>query len=72
MSRRVISCRAILHELGLQGKVTTEQLSKKWDNMKRRYKVSGLMALWSGLVRSSPVCGLVLTGSEGVLLSGRS
>lgn len=31
--------RAILHELGLQGRVTTEQLSKKWDNMKRRYKV---------------------------------
>ncbi|XP_053741568.1 uncharacterized protein zgc:171459 [Synchiropus splendidus] len=30
--------RAILHELGLQGKVTTEQLAKKWDNLKRRYK----------------------------------
>ncbi|CAL8260248.1 unnamed protein product [Merluccius merluccius] len=30
--------RAILFELGLQGKVTTEQLAKKWDNLKRRYK----------------------------------
>ncbi|XP_056138252.1 uncharacterized protein LOC130114408 [Lampris incognitus] len=30
--------RAILYELGLQGKVTTEQLAKKWDNLKRRYK----------------------------------
>ena len=31
--------RAILFELGLQGKVTTDQLAKKWDNLKRRYKV---------------------------------
>uniref|UniRef100_A0A672YSA3 Myb/SANT-like DNA-binding domain-containing protein n=1 Tax=Sphaeramia orbicularis TaxID=375764 RepID=A0A672YSA3_9TELE len=31
--------RAILYELGLQGKVTTDQLAKKWDNLKRRYKV---------------------------------
>ncbi|KAJ8002975.1 hypothetical protein DPEC_G00164530 [Dallia pectoralis] len=30
--------RAILNELGLQGKVTTDQLAKKWDNLKRRYK----------------------------------
>ncbi|XP_029952095.1 uncharacterized protein LOC115391843 isoform X2 [Salarias fasciatus] len=30
--------RAILYELGLQGKLTTDQLAKKWDNMKRRYK----------------------------------
>ncbi|XP_053175029.1 uncharacterized protein zgc:171459 [Scomber japonicus] len=30
--------RAILYELGLQGKLTTEQLAKKWDNLKRRYK----------------------------------
>lgn len=30
--------RAILYELGLQGKVTTEQLAKKWDNLKRKYK----------------------------------
>lgn len=30
--------RAILFELGLQGKVTTDQLAKKWDNLKRRYK----------------------------------
>ncbi|XP_067090297.1 uncharacterized protein [Osmerus mordax] len=30
--------RAILYELGLQGKVTTDQLAKKWDNLKRRYK----------------------------------
>lgn len=65
MSRHVISCRAILHELGLQGKLTTEQLSKKWDNMKRRYKVSDPTG---GLVWS----GLVWTGSEGTLLSPRS
>uniref|UniRef100_A0A3Q2ZZI2 Uncharacterized LOC108251027 n=1 Tax=Kryptolebias marmoratus TaxID=37003 RepID=A0A3Q2ZZI2_KRYMA len=30
--------RAILYELGLQDKLTTEQLAKKWDNLKRRYK----------------------------------
>nr|XP_057932402.1 uncharacterized protein LOC131131588 isoform X2 [Doryrhamphus excisus] len=30
--------RAVLHELGLQGKLTTDQLAKKWDNLKRRYK----------------------------------
>ncbi|XP_011479089.1 uncharacterized protein LOC105355060 [Oryzias latipes] len=30
--------RAILFELGLQGKLTTDQLAKKWDNLKRRYK----------------------------------
>ncbi|XP_055011582.1 uncharacterized protein LOC110158693 isoform X1 [Boleophthalmus pectinirostris] len=30
--------RAILRELGLQGKVSTVQLAKKWDNLKRRYK----------------------------------
>lgn len=35
----VVSCRAILYELGLQGKLTTDQLAKKWDNLKRRYKV---------------------------------
>lgn len=35
----VLSCRAILYELGLQEKLTTEQLAKKWDNLKRRYKV---------------------------------
>ncbi|MEQ2201569.1 hypothetical protein XENOCAPTIV_014436, partial [Xenoophorus captivus] len=29
---------AILYELGLQGRLTTEQLAKKWDNLKRRYK----------------------------------
>lgn len=34
-----ISYRAILYELGLQGKLTTDQLAKKWDNLKRRYKV---------------------------------
>lgn len=34
-----ISDRAILYELGLQGKLTTDQLAKKWDNLKRRYKV---------------------------------
>lgn len=33
-------CRAILFELGLQGKLTTDQLAKKWDNLKRRYKVN--------------------------------
>lgn len=30
--------RAILYELGLQGKVSTDQLAKKWDNLKRKYK----------------------------------
>ncbi|XP_061697151.1 uncharacterized protein LOC133511996 [Syngnathoides biaculeatus] len=30
--------RAVLQELGLQGKLSTEQLAKKWDNLKRRYK----------------------------------
>ncbi|KAK7891773.1 hypothetical protein WMY93_023736 [Mugilogobius chulae] len=30
--------RAILVELGLQGRVSTVQLAKKWDNLKRRYK----------------------------------
>lgn len=34
--------RAILYELGLQGKLTTDQLAKKWDNLKRRYKVRPL------------------------------
>lgn len=35
-----LSLRAILKELGLQGKVSTYQMAKKWDNLKRRYKVS--------------------------------
>jgi len=35
----VLFHRAILFELGLQGKLTTDQLAKKWDNLKRRYKV---------------------------------
>lgn len=39
MNPSVVSCRAILYELGLQGKLTTDQLAKKWDNLKRRYKV---------------------------------
>uniref|UniRef100_A0A3Q3XKA2 Myb/SANT-like DNA-binding domain-containing protein n=1 Tax=Mola mola TaxID=94237 RepID=A0A3Q3XKA2_MOLML len=30
--------KAILKELGLQGKVSTYQMAKKWDNLKRRYK----------------------------------
>uniref|UniRef100_A0A672I3L5 Myb/SANT-like DNA-binding domain-containing protein n=1 Tax=Salarias fasciatus TaxID=181472 RepID=A0A672I3L5_SALFA len=30
--------RAILKELGLQGKISTYQMAKKWDNLKRRYK----------------------------------
>ncbi|XP_015258729.1 PREDICTED: uncharacterized protein LOC107103512 [Cyprinodon variegatus] len=30
--------RAILKELGLQGKVSTYQMAKKWDNLKRKYK----------------------------------
>ncbi|CAN9498639.1 unnamed protein product [Ophioblennius macclurei] len=30
--------RAILYELRLQGRLSTEQIAKKWDNMKRRYK----------------------------------
>lgn len=34
-----VSHRAILKELGLQGKVSTYQMAKKWDNLKRRYKV---------------------------------
>lgn len=33
-------CRAILKELGLLGKVSTYQVAKKWDNLKRRYKVN--------------------------------
>ncbi|XP_061532378.1 uncharacterized protein LOC133402528 isoform X2 [Phycodurus eques] len=33
-----LAWRAVLHELGLQGKLSTEQLAKKWDNLKRRYK----------------------------------
>lgn len=34
-----VPLRAILKELGLQGKVSTYQMAKKWDNLKRRYKV---------------------------------
>uniref|UniRef100_A0AAQ4QT56 Myb/SANT-like DNA-binding domain-containing protein n=2 Tax=Gasterosteus aculeatus aculeatus TaxID=481459 RepID=A0AAQ4QT56_GASAC len=30
--------KAILKELGLGGKVSTYQMAKKWDNLKRRYK----------------------------------
>ncbi|KAJ0069765.1 hypothetical protein NL108_013299, partial [Boleophthalmus pectinirostris] len=30
--------RAILFEMGLQGKVSIDQLAKKWDNLKRKYK----------------------------------
>ncbi|XP_028814780.1 uncharacterized protein LOC114767306 [Denticeps clupeoides] len=29
---------AILKELGLEGKVSTERLAKKWDNLKKRYR----------------------------------
>ncbi|KAK1887381.1 Reticulocyte-binding protein 2 like a [Dissostichus eleginoides] len=30
--------KAIIREIGLQGKVSTYQMAKKWDNLKRRYK----------------------------------
>lgn len=36
----IFVCRAILKELGLLGKVSTYQVAKKWDNLKRRYKVN--------------------------------
>jgi len=34
---------AILREMGLDEKMTTEQIAKKWENLKARYKV-GLTA----------------------------
>ncbi len=34
---------AILREMGLEEKMTTDQMAKKWENMKARYKV-GLTA----------------------------
>lgn len=34
---------AILREMGLEEKMTTEQIAKKWENLKARYKV-GLTA----------------------------
>jgi len=36
----IFSClRTILGKMGLLGKVTSLQAKKKWDNLKRKYKV---------------------------------
>ena len=32
-------CSAILKGLGLEGKLTADQIAKKWENLKTRYKV---------------------------------
>ncbi|KAJ8387020.1 hypothetical protein AAFF_G00161970 [Aldrovandia affinis] len=33
-----LAWRAVIRELGLQGKVTSSQASKKWENLKKKYK----------------------------------
>lgn len=33
---------AIIRELGLDDKVTVEQIAKKWENLKLKYKVGPL------------------------------
>lgn len=41
LSSLILFCaiRTILEKMGLQGKVTPLQAKKKWDNLKKRYKV---------------------------------
>lgn len=33
-------CRAIVKEMGLAGKLSADQVSKKWDNLKTKFKVT--------------------------------
>ncbi|KAK6269282.1 hypothetical protein J4Q44_G00394010 [Coregonus suidteri] len=35
-----LAWRAILKHMGLQGKMTASQAMKKWENLKKRYKVA--------------------------------
>lgn len=32
-------CRGILRKMGLAGRITPDQVAKKWDNLKTKYKV---------------------------------
>ena len=32
--------RGIVKEMGLTGKITPDQVAKKWDNLKTKFKVS--------------------------------
>lgn len=34
-----VSISTILRGLGLEGKLTAEQIAKKWDNLRTKYKV---------------------------------
>uniref|UniRef100_A0A8C2X335 Myb/SANT-like DNA-binding domain-containing protein n=1 Tax=Cyclopterus lumpus TaxID=8103 RepID=A0A8C2X335_CYCLU len=38
MVNSVVSCRAIRKEMGIQGALTPQQLKKKWDNLKDKYR----------------------------------
>ena len=35
-------CRGIVKEMGLTGKITPDQVAKKWDNLKTKFKVTNL------------------------------
>lgn len=39
----IISSSAIIRELGLDDKVTVEQIAKKWENLKLKYKVGTMI-----------------------------
>lgn len=39
-----VSPSTILRGLGLEGKLTADQIAKKWDNLRTKYKVS----FWRG------------------------
>lgn len=36
-------CSTILKGLGLEGKLTADQIAKKWDNLRTKYKVRGVL-----------------------------
>uniref|UniRef100_A0A674EF80 Uncharacterized protein n=1 Tax=Salmo trutta TaxID=8032 RepID=A0A674EF80_SALTR len=48
-------CRAMLVELGLEGKLTTGQLKKKWENLKKKYKVMDFKYPPLGMEKVNPM-----------------
>lgn len=43
----VLRYRTLIKELGLGGKITGQQASKKWENLKKKYKVSKEHCSWN-------------------------
>lgn len=41
--------RGIVKAMGLTGKITPDQVAKKWDNLKSKFKVRRTFNLWRSL-----------------------